>query len=86
MLLELFGELMNTSVSTASFSSCFDGMRRMPCRRGVVGYSAELRGIWADDSIGGGLLEMERRFDRLEIGAAGSRERPFTTRGAETFA
>jgi hypothetical protein len=36
VLLELFGLLINMSVSKASFSACPDGMRSMPCRAGAL--------------------------------------------------
>jgi hypothetical protein len=73
---------MNIKVSKASFSACWDGIRKMPCRTGLlVGVVGWLDMLWERRFVikfGGAREDIERRPGRAgEIGAAGAREGPF---------
>ena len=75
---ELFGLAMKSRLSKASFSACCDGIRRIPCLRGVVGWllytpcSAPLY-PYAVDRCGGAFFEIDRLCERPgAIGAAGA--------------
>lgn len=59
---------MNSRLSTASFSACCEGMRKMPWRGTDVGVRGSVSrlgcgvGYCSEESIGGTRVEFERRL------------------------